>query len=61
MPRSSDGCPLWSKGISADLSGIMARGEPRSSKAEISERCLARGRASYWVRESVTDLLCERS
>ena len=40
---------------------MMAQGSSSvRRKAEIGERCLARGRARYWVEENVTDLLCGR-
>ena len=34
--------------------------QQQCSKEGGGERCLARGRARYWVGENVTDLLCER-
>ena len=39
---------------------VDGRGEQQCSKEGGGERCLARGRARYWVGENVTDLLCER-
>ena len=49
---------LW-PGVSAP-SLVDGRGEQQCSKEGGGERCLARGRARYWVGENVTDLLCER-
>ena len=58
---SEDMDVLFGPGVSAWT--LVELGPGSSSvrrKAEIGERCLARGRARYWVGENVTDLLCGR-
>ena len=62
LPRLCDtasrekGVPL--PGVSAPTL-VDGRGEQQCLKEGGGERCLARGRARYWVGENVTDLLCE--